>query len=287
MASISAALRSIKSELEQILPESIIADQARAVGHHWRQRQLTPAITVHLFLLQLLAKVAMAGLRHVSGVAVTAQAFCKAKQRLPLTLLLRLIEHVAAAAWVAGSPSSWSSDTFVGHRVVMVDGTSFMTPDTTELAGRYGKSRGYPVPKLLALIDRGSGMIRKVIALPQARQEQTVLSRMFKHLSGGDLLLGDRQMASFAHLMLLTQQGLHACMQLPGGLVVRGRGKGARRRLKRLGKQDLLVEWRKPQHVGPKWMTAKAWAALPERMTLRQVTFRASAGPGSARRGCA
>jgi hypothetical protein len=56
MASISAALRSIKCELEQILPESIIADQARAAGHHWRERKLTPAITVHLCLLQLLAR---------------------------------------------------------------------------------------------------------------------------------------------------------------------------------------------------------------------------------------
>jgi hypothetical protein len=67
MASISAARRSIKSELEEPLPESIITDQARAAGHRWRVRKLTPAITVHLFLLQLLAKVSMAGLRQVAG----------------------------------------------------------------------------------------------------------------------------------------------------------------------------------------------------------------------------
>jgi hypothetical protein len=123
-------------------------------------------------------------------------------------------------------------------------------------------------------------MIRKVIALPQSRQEQTVLSRTLKYLSPGDLLLGDRQMASFAHLMLLTQRGLHACIQLARGLVVFGRGKGARRRLKRLEKQDLLVEWRKPERGKAAWMTARAWAALPERMTLRQVTFRICRGPG-------
>jgi hypothetical protein len=277
MTTISRALGRIKSDLEQILPESTIEDQARAVGHRWRKRKLTPAATLHLFLLQLLAKVAMAGLRHVARISVSAQAICKAKQRLPLTLLLRLVEQVCEAC---RSASGSGADTFFGHRVLLVDGTSFMTPDTPELATRFGKggngrgkSKGYPVPKLLALIDHGTGMIRKVIGLPQGRQEQTVLSRTFKYLSAGDLLMGDRQMASFAHLAMLGDQSLHACLQLSKGLTVKGRGKGCRRQIRRLGRQDMLVEWRKPQ-VKPQWISARAWAALPLKITLRQVTFR-------------
>jgi hypothetical protein len=280
MASISRALGRIKSDLEQILPESQIEDQARAVGHRWRKRKLTPAMTLHLFLLQLLAKVAMAGLRHVARISVSAQAICKAKQRLPLTLLLRGVEQVCEACRSACASGDASSETFFGHRVVLVDGTSFMTPDTPELAERFGKggngrgkSKGYPVPKLLALIDHGTGMIRKVIGLPQGRQEQTVLSRTFKYLSAGDLLMGDRQMGSFAHLAMLGDQSLHACIQLSKGLTVKGRGKGCRRQIKMLGKQDMLVEWRRPQ-VKPQWISVKAWAALPQKITLRQVTFR-------------
>ena len=278
MASISHALGRIKSELEQVLPESVIDAQARAVGHRWRNRKLGPAATIHLFLLQLLAKVALAGVRHVAGIAVSAQAICKAKQRLPLGLLLRLVEHSCEASR-AQAPSS-ESELFHGHRVTLVDGTSFMTPDTPELAARCGKggnqrgkSKGYPVPKLLALVDHATGMICKVIGLPQGRQEQTVLSRTFKCLSPGDLLMGDRQMASYAHLAMLLGRGLHACIQLARGLTVKGRGKGCRRRVRRLGKQDMLVEWRKPA-VRPKWISAKAWAALPEKITLRQITFR-------------
>src|SRR5947207_3674388 len=92
--SIPGALARIKAELGQVLPDAAIDDAARALGHRWRNRLLTPCVTVHLFLLQLLVRVALAGLRHASGLPVTAQAVCKAKQRLPLDLLLRLIEHV-------------------------------------------------------------------------------------------------------------------------------------------------------------------------------------------------
>ena len=78
-----------------------------------------------------------------------------------------------------------------------VDGMSFMTPDTPELAKRFhgkaknqrGTSFGYPTPKLLALMDFG-GVIHKVIALPWARQEFTCLSRLFRAIAPGGLLLG-------------------------------------------------------------------------------------------------
>jgi hypothetical protein len=57
--SIPGALAHIKAELGQVLPDAAIEDTARAVGHRWRARLLTPCVTVHLFLLQLLARVAL------------------------------------------------------------------------------------------------------------------------------------------------------------------------------------------------------------------------------------
>jgi hypothetical protein len=279
-ASITGALARIKGELDRVLPGASVDDLARAAGHRWRDRLLTPSVTVHLCLLQLLARVALAGLAQVAGVAASAQAFCKARQRLPVALFHALVERAGAAG------GDDDDDAFHGHRVLLADGTSFVTPDTPALAARFGKggnargpSRGYPVPKLLALVDRATGAIRKVVALPHARQERTCLARLFRFLAPGDLLLGDRGLASFAHVALILAGGWHACLRLPRWLAVSGRGAGRHRRARRLGKQDLLVTWRKSDRR-PAWMSRRAWAALPDALSLRQVTFRVGRGPG-------
>src|SRR5437879_6263833 len=81
-ATITHSLATIKSHREKHAPPGLIEEICRQAGHRWRERTLGPAVTVHLFLLQLLAKVALSGLRHVSGLAVSAQAICKAKARL-------------------------------------------------------------------------------------------------------------------------------------------------------------------------------------------------------------
>jgi hypothetical protein len=291
-ASITGALARIKGELDLVLPGASVDDLARAAGHRWRDRLLTPAVTVHLCLLQLLARVALAGLAQVAGVAASAQAFCKARQRLPVALFHALVERAGAAVGGGGGVNDGGGggggggDAFRGHRVLLVDGTSFVTPDTPGLADRFGKggnargpAKGYPVPKLLALVDRGSGAIRKVVALPHARQERTCPARLFRFLAPGDLLLGDRGLASFAHLALILAGGWHACLRLPRWLAVSGRGAGRHRRARRLGKQDLLVTWRKSDRR-PAWLSRRAWAALPDALALRQVTFRVGRGPG-------
>src|SRR6478672_2057180 len=96
-ASITGALARIKGELDRVLPGASVDDLARAAGHRWRDRLLTPSVTVHLCLLQLLARVALAGLAQVAGVAASAQAFCKARQRLPVALFHALVERAGAA----------------------------------------------------------------------------------------------------------------------------------------------------------------------------------------------
>lgn len=272
MVSFSSAMCHVKERLDQLVPQTMILQRCRDLGHRWRNRVIDPAVTVHLFLLQLLAQVAMLGLRHVANISVTAQAICAAKKRLPLKLLMDLLEHSAAAQ---AACTCWK-----GLKVFIADGTGFMTADTPELAEKYGKaknhrgtSRGYPNPKLLALMDLEGGFIQKVIALPWHRQEFTCLSRLFKAMARGSLLLADRGLVSFAHLALLMGQGLEGCLRLPRGQVVFGRGKGSRLRIRKLGRQDMLVRWRASQR--PRWMSKKRWLSLAgQELILRQIAFR-------------
>jgi len=113
---------------------------------------------------------ALEGLKHVTGVAVTAAALCKAKQRQPHTLLQMHVQHSARTATMA--PWLWQS---LG--LCLVDGTRAATPDTPELVHHRGKaqnqrgtSAGYPILKQLALVDYATGLLSKVISLPTLRQ---------------------------------------------------------------------------------------------------------------------
>lgn len=272
MANLSESLKQVKARLEQLLPEPEVVQTCKELGHVWRDRTLTPVVTIQLFILQLLAKVAMTGLRHVAKVAVSAQAICKAKKRLPLKLLMELVRRSAPE----GPPQSvWN-----GLMVYLADGMSFMTPDTPELAKHYGKAKnhrgtsfGFPLPKILALMDLSGCFIHKVIDLPWARSEFTCLARLFKAIGRNALLLGDRGLVSFVHLAMLTQAGIQGCFRLPRDRVVFNRGKGSRRLIKRLGKQDLLVRWTACRR--PDWLSRKRWTPLAGlQLTLRQISFR-------------
>jgi hypothetical protein len=216
---LSHALRRVKRQLQRLVPDQQVEQICRDCGHHWRKRLLEPAITLHLMLLQLLAAVALGGVPAVSHVPVSGEAFRKAKLRLPLKLFYRLVRRVCPKG--LASASLWH-----GLIVLIVDGVSFLTEDTPDLCGKYGKSsngrrpsHSRPTPKLLAMLDLSGGFIHRVIALPWARQERTCLSRLFDVCPKGSLLLGDRGLVSHAHLAVMLQRGLHGCFRLPRWLV--------------------------------------------------------------------
>ena len=98
MASVSRALRRIKDDLQDHLPDGLILQACRNAGHRWRERKLGPVQTIHLFVLQVLAfNTAITHLRHLSGRALNAAAYCRARMRLPLPVLQRLLQSAATS----------------------------------------------------------------------------------------------------------------------------------------------------------------------------------------------
>lgn len=280
MATLSGAMRHVKQHLHLLISDDKVFELCDQLNHRWRKRLLDPAVTIQLFLLQLLAAVSMSGVRHVADISVTAQAICAAKMRLPLTLLSRLVERSVPADAVV---STWH-----GLKVYIADGLSFLTQDTPELAGHYGKAKnhkgvgyGYPNPKLLALMDLAGGYIHKIIALPWHRQEFTCLSRLFRAIGTGGLLLGDRGLVSFTHLAMMTKQGIAGCFRLPRSQVVfsnkrrksKGKARPTRQHAQRLGRQDNMVIWRASRRPG--WLSRQRWSTFADQeLRLRQVSFR-------------
>ena len=300
MAGVSQALKRIKSDLAKLIPDESILAACRAAGHQWRERQLGPVRTLHLFLLQVMAcNTAMTHLRLLAGEVFSAAAFCQARIRLPLAALQTLLRDSSAAMRKAAAEAAGKADdgsdvsSWHGLRTFLVDGSSTIAPDSPPLQKAFGQPRGqkpgcgFPIPKLLALFDAFTGMVVEMLGFPLYTHEQSKVWMLHPFLNAGDLLVGDRGFCSFVHLAMLHARGVHACFRCHQAQIVdfrphRKNRDGSTRKSKsglptsefvrRLGKHDQVVRWKRPA-VMPGWMSAEQWAAMPEWLDVRELRY--------------
>jgi len=155
MASIAAIARDFKNHPQDFLPDALIHEAA--AGHTWRRRVLGPVLTVHLMVLQVLhANVSGRGLLRRAGLAVSDTAYFKARARLPLDVLGRLLFTLTHPARQQTAPGSSAGEAsrgrgFRGHRVFTLDGSGVSMPDVPALRrafgvpGRVAEGLGFPV----------------------------------------------------------------------------------------------------------------------------------------------
>jgi hypothetical protein len=261
-----AALGRVKRQVGCGFPIDV-DELAVRVGHAWRERTLTPAVTVRLFLLQVLhGNCAMAALRHVGGVAATAGSYCAARSRLPLALFAALFDAVARVAGETASGGA-SADGLLanGRRVLLADATSFSTPDAPELRDRFGyppgqrPGLGFPVAKLLGVIDALTGAVLVALCCPLFSHEAREMLALHPLLRRGDVLVGDRGFCSYAQLALLARHGVDAVMRLH------------QRRPTQWAK-DYIETWTRPEKR-PHWMDEATWSSLPAELAVRVVRY--------------
>jgi DDE family transposase len=285
MASIGRALARIKDDVRAFVPDESIREACRAAGHRWRERRLGPVETVHLFVLQVIHfNTAIRHLRHLAGHAVNAAAYCEARMRLPLDVLRALLRGSAAATGAG-------ADRWCGLRVLLVDGSSTIAPDTPASQRAFGQPPnqkpgcGFPVPKIMALFDAFSGMVLEALCLPLFTHEQSGVWRLHPMLGPGDVLVGDRGFCSYVHLAMLHLRGVAGLFRVHQRQIVdfrpgrKPRRKGQRGRprsrvVRRLGKHDQVVAWPKPGRR-PEWMAmlAAQFDALPAELHVRELRY--------------
>jgi hypothetical protein len=273
MASVAGALRRIKQDLEPHLSESMIEAACRDAGHRWRQRKLGPVMTIHLFVLQVLhGNTAIRHLRHLIAAPLCAAAYCKARMRLPTSVLEQLVCQSAQA--LRDAPGGQAGDDVTrwrGHRTWLTDATGTIAPDLSRLRKVFGQPPGqnvgcgFPVPKVLGLFDALSGLLVRTVTFSLFVHEKSKAWLLHPLLATGDLLVGDRGFCSYAHLALLAERGVAALFRLHQGQIVsfrphrkhydrtRGvksryaqKGRPRSRFVRRLGKHDQLVSWSPP-----------------------------------------
>ena len=299
MAIIAATLSWIKSDPLGSLGGSERINQLFAqAGHVWRDRVLNPATTLGLFMLQVLhGNTAITHLRHLCKTEVCSSSYCDARARLPLVMFVSVIEQLCrdcirytqdAAATLLDNPSAW-----LGRRVLIADATTVTAPDTPALQVLWPQPSvqksgcGFPMIKLLGLLDLATGMIVQLSMFCLATHEMSQAAAMTAMLRPGDVLLGDRGFCSFAHLALLALKKIDAVFRVHQKQIVdftpnrahqrRGkkrhvRGRPTSRFVRRLGKDDQLVQWVKPPKK-PTWMTQQQYDQLPATLVIRELRY--------------
>ena len=298
MASIGKALARVKQDPLAALGRPLVERVCRELGHEWRDRELDPATTIALFAQQVLhGNCSCNETRRIARATFTGSAYCQARGRLPLAVYQELLRRVCEAVM----PRTREAEhLWRGHRTFHVDGSSFSMPDTPELRKAFGlpsgqkEGCGFPTAHLLVLFSAATGLLLDAVASPLRTGDVSEAPGVHRHLSAGDLLVGDDSFGTYVHLALLLRAGLHGLFPVHHARIVdftphrphtaegdpeQVPGRPSSRWVKRLGKDDQLVEWFKPKER-PRWMDRAEYDSLPESILVREVrrTVRAPGG---------
>jgi hypothetical protein len=283
--SIAGAVARLKDDVAQFLSVEFIARLAGELGLCWRRTPLALPQVVAWFARQILGgNLSMPELARRAGSVFTPEAYCTARGRLPVALLQVMLRRLCALGTqqvVGTAQRLWK-----GHRLWLMDGSSFSMPDTPALQTHFGqpgaqkKGCGFPVAHLLCLFDAASGLIQECILSPLRTGEMTHVGQIHPQLRPGDILIADRAYESFVHLALLLGRGMHLLVPVHQRRKVdfvrkdRRRGKRLQRierqRVRRCGRCDQIVQWLKPPRP-PVWLSQAQYDALPETIEVREL----------------
>ena len=241
----------------------------------------TPAVTLWAFLSQVLhQKEQRSCLAAVSRVLVlmvalgreacakNSGAYCKARAKLSEVVIERLALEVAQGCEKA-IPRHWL---WHGHHVKLADGTTVSMPDTEENQEEYPQQSsqkeglGFPLARLVVLMSLATAMVSGMAIGPYSGKEtgeMALMRQLLDQLDPNDILLTDRYFCSYFMIALLLEKKVHFVARLHHCR------KTNYQRVQRLGKNDYLVVWTRPEK--PAWMDQETYDEIPKWLTLRQI----------------
>ena len=266
-----------------LLCPRLAAEIARQCHHQWRNRIYTPWITLSLFLSQVLADDQSCteavdrfqkyrADRGLDPVATQTGSYCEARDRLPEDLTWELarrtgrsIHQKAEGPWL-----------FQGRPVKIPDGSTVSMPDTKANQAAYPQQKaqapglGFPIARILVVFSLAVGTVLEAVLGPYQGKETgelALLRQVMGQFQPGDIALADRLFGTYWAIAAWQSRGvdvvtrLHQCR------------KADFRRGRRLGVDDHVVTWKKPQER-PEWMSRDESEAMPATLSLREIRLR-------------
>jgi hypothetical protein len=197
--------------------------------------------------------------------------YCRARARLSIDALHELVTLVAKNTEVL-VPEQWLWKN--KYHAKLVDGFTATMPDTPKNQARFPQHQkqypgcGFPIMRACVVLSMATAMvIDAAFAAYTGKEtgETALLRKMLSAFEPGDIAVFDRYCCSYMMLALFQQAGVHVCARMHASRLVDFR------RGKRLGTNDRLVTWERPQR--PKWMSEEMYATIPETMPLRMVGY--------------
>jgi hypothetical protein len=247
-----------------------------------RRRCFPPAVLFWAFLSQVLSpgSACRETLRKVQGWCAAHKlpipdsntgGYCKARRRLLDEKLRRI--HRGTADRLQAQVSR--NQLWCGRRVKVIDGTGLSMPDTPKNQRAFPQPTiqkpgcGFPVVKLVGCFCLSCGAWIDWIEGTLKTHEYSLFSHFLGFFEPGDVVLADRGFCAFDGIARLQQRGVDAVMRLH-----QARSKDFRKG-RRLGKNQRLVTWIKPNQKPPT-LSAEDWSALPPTLTVRYVKVHVS-----------
>jgi IS4 transposase len=273
-STISSHLESIPlSSIRGILPDKAILGACSDANYQFRERLITPVVTVlHMLLAaiwpeesfnaswQVLWSIFKSRYPTVSRNSPSRGDVSKARKRLPPAVWQNLFAWISRQAQELSEP--WSR--WHGHRVVLLDGTCVSMPDTPELMTAFGTQTGYkgtaryPLARLVVL-SLANTMTVISYALGGYRQAETRLaSTLLETLQKDDLLLADRLFAAAHFYVGYQRKGLEFLTRIHQRLKLS--------KIKRLcsyspndfiGRMKVGTHYRRKDPTLPAWITVR------------------------------
>ena len=250
----------------------------------WQGWIYTPTVTVWVFLSQCLSAdhscrdavarlIAWRVARGQKPCSAETGAYCTARNDLPEEAIHQLVRDTGKQI-EDDSPQSWL---WHDRKVRVVDGSTITMPDTPENQAAYPQQKsqkpgcGFPIARILVIFSLSVGTVLEA-AIGKYKGKQTGENSMFRQLNStlaeGDVVLADRYFSGWFDIALLQQRRVDMVVrkhQLRGTDFRKG---------KRLGKEDHLVDWPRPQRAA--WMSVEQYRTMPATLTLRELRIRVS-----------
>jgi hypothetical protein len=254
----------------------------REHGAEYRDRVYPPLKTLGLFIGQAASadgacqdavarNLSERTARAVPECSLNTGPYCKARQRLPLELIMAL-QRAIGQRMERRQPVGWR---WQGRSVKLLDGTTVSMPDTPANQKEFPQSRsqqpglGFPRARLVAILSLGTGAVLDW-AMGACQGEDTSEQALFRQLLGaldpGDVVLADQLYCTYWMLATLKARGIDVLTHQNASRV------RDFRRGKRLGRGDHIVQWIRPQR--PAWMDKEAYATMPETLSVREVRMK-------------
>ena len=247
-------------------------------GSDARRRAYTSEVTFWAFLAQVLSEDGSCA-RAVAGVqswfcshgieppSCDNSSYCKARRRLPEQMLEAIHRRLVSDL----GRRTHSGLLWCGHNVKAIDGTTVQLPDTPENQREYPQPEGqkegcgFPVMQLAGLINLCHGGFEQFVVSGGKRHDHVLLGSVLDHIGADEVLVGDRAFCSYE--MFARSAGQESWMLVR----LHQKRKVNWRKGKRIGREQRVVRWKRPQQSGRSTLSPDQWADLPGEMDIRLV----------------